>query len=163
MKIIKEEKGVTLLEVLLAMTILSIVLISILNLYPQMGFVNKQNQDKAQAINIAKEILIDWQESRKVKSFLQINPTNQVSQIGSVFPPNQVNERDYYTEFKPNPSGTDYIFITKRNNFDVTIKINKSPRSEETSQVYKAHLIVVQVKKGNTTTSETYGYVKVKR
>ncbi|MEH7249918.1 prepilin-type N-terminal cleavage/methylation domain-containing protein [Neobacillus niacini] len=155
MEILKNEKGVTLLEVLLAMAILSIVLISFMNMFPQMGMMNKKNEEKTQAINTAKEILIDWQESVKVKEFI----TRSDRTVG--FTPNNVTDKTYYTSFNPNLTGTDYIFGTVKGIYSVTIKIKKTARTRETSKAYKIHLIEIQLlnDKGNAV-SKTYGYIK---
>ncbi|MFP7299847.1 prepilin-type N-terminal cleavage/methylation domain-containing protein [Neobacillus niacini] len=153
MKLINNEKGVTLIEVIISIAILSILLISFMNFFPQMGLMNRQNEDKTQAINTAKNLLVDWQESIKVKGFLTKN--NQ----GSGFTPNNIGDKEYYTHFDPNPSGSDYIFKTTKDNYDVNITISKNPRKN--SNAYSVHLIIVQLlnDKGNTV-SETYGYIR---
>ncbi|CAH2716273.1 hypothetical protein BACCIP111895_03457 [Neobacillus rhizosphaerae] len=76
MKFCQNEKGVTLLEVLISIVILSIIFLSVMRFFPQMGFMNNQNAEKTQAINTAKEILIDWQNSPHAKAFL-VDPTNE--------------------------------------------------------------------------------------
>ncbi|MFF2447730.1 prepilin-type N-terminal cleavage/methylation domain-containing protein [Neobacillus sp. NPDC058068] len=152
MEIVRNEKGVTLIEILISIVILSIIFLSIMRFFPQMGLMNQQNENKSQAINTAKGLLIDWQESNKVKTFI----ANDKQTIGFI---TNVNNKDYYTNFNPNPSGTDYIFTTIKNSYEVTIKIKKSPI--EKSNVYSVHLIVMQLKnKNGNVVAETYGYVK---
>jgi type II secretory pathway component PulJ len=71
MELVKNEKGVTLIEVLAAIVILMIILGSVMNFFPQIGFVNKSNEEKAEAINTAKLILHNWQNDSNVKNFLK--------------------------------------------------------------------------------------------
>ncbi len=71
MKLVRNEKGVTLIEILAAVVILSIILVSLMNFFPQMGFINKLNGEKSQAINTAKQVLIDWQNDNGVEAFLK--------------------------------------------------------------------------------------------
>ena len=46
MKLVENEKGLTLIEVLASIVILSIILVSIMNFFPQMGLMNKTNARK---------------------------------------------------------------------------------------------------------------------
>lgn len=140
MKFFQNEKGVTLLEVLLSITILSIIFLSIMTFFPQMGFTNKQNEDKSQGISTAKQILVKWENDANVKEFLA-NPA------GTVIPEYKSDEGNYH------------IFKTTEGAFSVTIKIKKNPPDPSSTKL-KAHLIIVQLlnNKGNVV-SVTYGYV----
>lgn len=131
------EKGVTLIEVLVAMTLLSIILISFMNIFPQMGLTNKHNENKTQAINTAKEILIDWQNAQDIKNFLVNQSITPIPRGGLLV-------------------GNDYVFTDRIGNYDVTIKIKKN--SDLSTSPSKAHLIQIVLKNGNIT-SETQGYV----
>ncbi|WP_312470999.1 type II secretion system protein [Neobacillus sp.] len=152
MELLKNEKGLTLIEVLLSIVILSMILLSIMSMFPQMGFVNKQNEDKAQAINMAKEILVNWQESNEVKTFIE-KPDHITG-----FTPEFVNEKVNYTHFAYDKYPDYYYFGTTKDHYDVRIKIKKSPI--KSSKVSHVHQIVVQLinKRGNII-AETYGYV----
>lgn len=70
MFLVHNEKGITLLEVLVSITILSVILLSITNFFPQMGMMNEHNGAKSQGVNEAKEILVKWKASREVRKFL---------------------------------------------------------------------------------------------
>ncbi|AZU63512.1 prepilin-type N-terminal cleavage/methylation domain-containing protein [Neobacillus mesonae] len=152
MELLKNQKGVTLVEVLASIVILSIILISIMGFFPQMGLMNKQNEEKSQAINIAKEILVGWQESNEVKTF--ISQSDRI--IG--FTPSYVNENVNYTHFDYNKYPNYYYFETDKNQYNVEIKIKKSP--DKSASVLHVHQIVIKLqnKKGNII-AETYGYI----
>ena len=71
MKLVRNEKGVTLIEVLATVVILSIILVSVMNFFPQVGLINNVNGEKSQAISTAKQVLIDWQNDSGVEAFLK--------------------------------------------------------------------------------------------
>lgn len=143
---INSEKGVTLVEVLVSITLLSIVLITLMNIFPQMGMMNNHTKLKAQGINTAKEVLLKWQnDNDRIKNFFA---TPDVSVI---------------PEYKP-ITGNAYNFEYVNGDFLVNVKINKNFSKE--SDIYNAHLIVVKLYNKNKTdivVSETYGYVKIRR
>jgi prepilin-type N-terminal cleavage/methylation domain-containing protein len=151
MEILKNEKGVTLLEVLISMAILSIILISFMNFFPQMGFINKQNEDKVQAINLAKDILIKWQDSHDVSGFL-VNSTETTGFI-STDPDLDFDAAKFKNE------GGYYYFETTKDIYNVKVRIKNTP--DKSSSKTHVHSILVQLlnNKGNVV-SETYGYVK---
>ncbi|MEW9053300.1 MAG: prepilin-type N-terminal cleavage/methylation domain-containing protein [Neobacillus sp.] len=143
------EKGITLVEVLTSITLLSIVLITALSIFPQMGRVNNLNETKAQATNIAKEVLISWKDSDEVKVFI-INP-NQTAGFVSTKPSLA------YTNF--NSDYDFYYFDTTRDDYDVKITIKKDP--DKQSKKSSVHHILVQLfnSKGNKV-GESFGYIK---
>lgn len=149
MESIRNEKGVTLIEVLVSIVILSLVFMSFISFFPQMGLVNKQNIDKNQAINMAKEILINWQESSDVKWFLV--KTDNVTGFTSTDP--KVNYSNFHFD------SDYYYFETSKDQYTIHIKINKLPNTN--SRLVSVNSIFIQLlnKKGNVV-SETYGFVK---
>ena len=153
MNFFKSEKGVTLVEVLASITLLSIVLITTMNIFAQMGKLNKHNEDKAQAINMAKEILIDWQEADEVKEFIKENRTTGFTPVAG-------NTKVSYTRFSYDiePAGY-YYFETTKDQYEVHIKIKKSPKIDSNSGQVNQITVQLLNERGNLV-SETYGYVK---
>ncbi|MCM3116740.1 type II secretion system GspH family protein [Neobacillus sp. MER 74] len=150
MKLIRNERGVTLIEVLVSIVLLSIIFLSVMRFFPQMGLMNNQNQDKAKAINLAKEVLINWQESSDVKWFLV-----KTDQTAGFTP---TDSKVTYNRFYSDP--TYYYFETTKDQYDVNIKIKRFP--ETSSRLSSIHSIVVQLidKKNRHVITETFGYVK---
>lgn len=146
MELLKEEKGVTLLEVLLSIVILSMILLTTMSFFPQMGLLNNQNNLKTQGINTAKDVLLKWQNDSRVDAFFT-NPDAGV-----------------IAEYKP-ITGVDYYnFETVEGEYIVNIQIKKNPSKE--SKIYNAHQIDIKLYKMNKrdiAVSKTYGYVKVRR
>jgi prepilin-type N-terminal cleavage/methylation domain-containing protein len=138
---LQNEKGITLVEILAAMTILSIILLSIAHFFPQVGWLNQQNDMKTNGINEVKEVLMDWKESEQVVRFLSNN--------NATVPEGYLGEEKGY-----------HIFRTTRDSFSVHIKIKEE--SDLNSNPSGAHYIHVELfdEKG-TSVSETYGYVLV--
>ncbi|GHH97193.1 type IV pilus modification PilV family protein [Neobacillus kokaensis] len=149
MKIYRDEKGITLIEVLVSITLLSIVLLSVMGFFPQMGLMNSHNEDKSKAINIAKEILINWQESSDVKWFVK---TNHVTGFTPTDPKVNYSNFSYDADY--------YYFETSKDIYDVHIKIKKTP--DTSSKLSSVNYIVIQMlnKKTGNVVSETFGYVK---
>ncbi|MDP4156096.1 MAG: prepilin-type N-terminal cleavage/methylation domain-containing protein [Bacillota bacterium] len=143
MELVKNDRGVTLVEILAAVVILAIVLGSIMNFFPQLGFLNGQNQEKAQAVSTAKQILIEWQNDNGVHNFLK-GSQNATMPVQSL---NQPDQNYYY-------------FQTTSGDFDVNIKIAKKPPANFQAGTTSVRFIQVQVKNTqNKVTSETYGYI----
>ncbi|WP_179884874.1 type II secretion system protein J [Bacillus sp. AFS015802] len=138
---VQNEKGVTLLEVLLSITILSIILLSIMNVFPQMGMMNEHNEAKSQGVNEAKRVLVNWKASEEVVDFLQ-DPAPANRPMG------------YKRE-----DTTYYYFQTLEQPFDVYIKIKKN--TDLHSAPSKAHLVEIKLLKDHRTVSETYGYITI--
>lgn len=145
MKLVKSEKGLTLLEVLISIVILSIIFISFMGFFPQMGMMNQQNSDKEQAINTAKQLLISWENNSQVKTFL--NPETQSTAVLPQTPQTGSGSDSGY-----------YIFNTTAGSLSAKVKIKMSP--DPSSTLLKGHLIIIQLfnTKGNLVT-ETYGYI----
>ncbi|MBY0099113.1 type IV pilus modification PilV family protein [Mesobacillus maritimus] len=143
MKVLRNNNGVTLIEVLAALTILSIILVSLMNIFPQMGKMNKYNEDKVQAISLAKELLIEWQENSEMITYIS-NPDTTL--LLSLDPPQLA---DGY-----------YVFNTTKNDFKATINIKEV--ASKISKLHNAHLIVVRLLNDNDkVVTETYGYILV--
>lgn len=135
----RNEKGVTLIEVLISIVLLSIIFLSFMRFFPQMGFMNNENIDKTQAINTAKEILIEWQNSPNVTDNLKKGTV-------SVIP-------GYYKT-----DSTFYYFKTVKGNYDVNIKIKIN--SDLVSTPIKTRLIQIELlNKRKNIISETNGYI----
>ncbi|MEH7304937.1 type IV pilus modification PilV family protein [Neobacillus drentensis] len=144
MQINYNEKGLTLTEVLASLVILSIIFLSILRFFPQMGLMNKVNEDKTQAINTAKQLLIVWQNSIEVQNYLEDQTTGSL-------PGFVKSEGDFY------------YCKTTEGDFTANIKIKRTSEltSAATASPFEVHYIEIQLlNKRNTVVSEIYGYIK---
>ncbi|OIK16960.1 hypothetical protein BIV60_01400 [Bacillus sp. MUM 116] len=137
----KNQKGLTLVEVLVSIVILSIIFLSVIKFFPQMGYVNSQNLNKSQAINTAKQVLVKWKNSTVVKNYLDDSTTGSLPGL--------------YKE-----DGTFYYCKTSEGNFSVNIKIKKA--SDLSTGPIEQHFIQVSlINDKGIIVSETFGYIKV--
>ncbi|WP_147532523.1 hypothetical protein [Bacillus marasmi] len=138
------QDGISLLEVLISISILILILISIMNIFPQMGFLNQQNETKLQGINTAKQILVEWQEDTEVINYLS-NPIMYSK-------PAYLEEKDTY-----------YISEATRDDEKVVVKIAKDSDLDASiakSGPTKVHQIHVQLKNNkNVLVGESFGYL----
>ncbi|WP_071395931.1 type IV pilus modification PilV family protein [Bacillus tuaregi] len=141
------QKGTTLIEVLLSIVILTIVLTSIMNFFPQMGHLNNKNLAHTNAVGIAKEELLFWQNEKAVLSALAKNQMHTLE------------------NYKGEAAGY-YIFERQLNNYKREVKIQKedekkvNPSGIEDEAKYKAHYIHITIQNNqDELISETYGYI----
>lgn len=150
---LRNEEGITLVEVLASIVILTIILATIMNFFPQMASMNNKNEEKQQATNLVKKEIIYWQNIIENQSTLDkfLNNPSMFNEFIS----DCVEEESF--EFGCG------IFSSQVNgdSFDVIVKIKKTPDLE--SNGTKLHQIHIQLIKENQKypTSKTYGYVKI--
>ncbi|WP_394233120.1 prepilin-type N-terminal cleavage/methylation domain-containing protein [Niallia oryzisoli] len=134
------QKGITLVEVLLSIVILTIVLTSVMNFFPQMGQLNRQNIGKTNAVNVAKEELRRWQKSEDVKLLLAGKAD------GNTIPEYTSEDTNYY------------YFVKELESLSMEVKIKKV--SDLDTEPTKAHYIHIRLNnEKNALVSETYGYI----
>jgi prepilin-type N-terminal cleavage/methylation domain-containing protein len=140
---IHDEKGFTLLEVLISIVLLSVIFLSIMNFFPQMGLINQENENKTKAINTAQAVLVEWEHNDDVTTKLKNNINS------SAIPGYYKSDSNYY------------YYKTVKDNFNVIIKIKMD--SDLVSAPIKTRLIKIQVlNKRNNVVGETFGYIIVK-
>lgn len=150
-KKVLNERGISLIEVVASIVLLAIILVSVINLLPQMGKKNNQNEDKQIAVNLASKELAYWQSALKSDfNTLLANPNATFSFIES-------GDKLTY-------DGDDTITIKTSNTrsmsskYNTEIKITKTPDLD--SQPTKANQISIFIyKNNNILVAETYGYV----
>ncbi|MBT2644690.1 prepilin-type N-terminal cleavage/methylation domain-containing protein [Bacillus sp. ISL-41] len=139
---LSNEKGLTLLEVLLSMVILSIILVSIMSFFPQVNMLNAKNESKSNGIQAAKELLITWKGSNEAKIYLK-NPDEMNR------PAEYAGEDQEY-----------YFFKTTIHGYIGDIQIKKIP--DLVSGPGKPHYIYIKIADNhNGNISDTYGYIIV--
>ncbi|MFA9555955.1 prepilin-type N-terminal cleavage/methylation domain-containing protein [Evansella sp. AB-rgal1] len=141
MKLVKNQEGFTLIEILLSIAILSIIFISLMNIFPQMIQFNSINETKTQAINTSRQILNDWQNKSEIIDYLSAPSTSEL--------PSELIEQDSHYSAEINIDK--YIAI-------ITI----AKESDLATSIANAHQIHVQIldNKG-TLFGESFGYIVV--
>ena len=135
---ILNQTGLTLIEILAAITIITLIIIFLGNLLPLMAKTNQVNEKKLEAVQLAKEQLSTWQE------YFQTPESNEKPDKLSSNGENLVAE------------------YPLKNNYTVQVTIYGTDDYEhlELSGNVKAHQIHVQIfgERDNMIT-ETYGYI----
>jgi prepilin-type N-terminal cleavage/methylation domain-containing protein len=135
-KFIKNHKGLTLIEVILSITILSIILLSFMSFFTLSSKFSSQNESKLQGVNLARHYLEKQLTSNQIK--LQ-NPLVSC-------PSSQ----------KEIPSAVAYCYYEKNSNFDIYIYVpNTISYSTDYVNFYTIHS---KVYKDGKKLSETYAY-----
>ncbi|PIC63844.1 hypothetical protein CSV79_09800 [Sporosarcina sp. P13] len=140
---VSDGKGFTLVEVLAALTVLGIVFVGFMTIYPQMTNFNARTEAKLETMNLAKRELAFWKENP-----LLLEDNNQLTEI----PPDHTSKPGYiiyeYT-YEAEPSFK----------YQVTYKTATDLTAPLVSEV-SLHRIHVVVFKGDREVSETFGYME---
>lgn len=155
LKYFNNERGLTLLEVLLAIVILTIILVSIMNIFPQMGKINKQNEQKLVTVNVMKEVVHKWKNNETVRNFLK----NNESELTENLLENQTANYEHNNYYQ-------FTGIDKITNYEVEVRIAKKSDLEGENMAHRIHVIFydkdLDGNKGSKIT-ETYGYILYKK
>lgn len=139
------EKGVTLIEIIASIAIISIMLVTVMNFFPQMAKVNQLNIKKNQGVNLVKNELLYWQNT--LERELQLDPTNVKTPIAQC-----PESLDQYC-------GIFELQTESETDFQVIVRVSK--QSDLTNGAINAHLIQIEIVKSedHSPVSETYGYI----
>lgn len=144
LKLALNQDGISLLEVLISISILTLILVSIMNIFPQMGFLNQKNETKLQGMNTAKQVLVEWQVKTDVINYLR-NPL--------------IYSKPSYLKVED----THYLSETIRDDEKVIVEIAKDSDLDTSiakSGPTKVHQIHVQLKNNkNALIGESFGYL----
>lgn len=157
------EKGLTLLEVLLTITILTIVLTSILTLFPQISLFNKKTDETFSGINLAKEKIVilenlvrdDHNKSSTEKIFKISNNTLILTQTDKNF--SRYKRLNLIENIEENNDA--YILKTIDHHLHGTITIERTPEYEGIYHLYKVYVQINDEKLSKVTS--LYGYLSV--
>lgn len=136
-KLLKNEKGLTLIEVLASIVLLSIVIVSFLSLFPQISNFNESTEENLQAAAVAKEVRVLVKESS----------TNQHPQEFS------------FTNERTGPYNGVYIYEGQHNEFHVVIEVDENPfnMNGNIQNLYKFKVTIQNDE--NRPLSKTYGFI----
>lgn len=146
------EQGVTLVELLVSIVILSIVIISFMAFFTNSFNNNARASEKLQTTNLVREI----QEELKVNSMYQ-DLVSFIASVKSGYPNLQKSSYPNLDLVKDIDVMSDtgiYKLTLKRNNYDVKVLI--SPEADSSS-LYKFN---VQVLKDNKLLAQTFTYIE---
>ncbi|MFX3674582.1 MAG: prepilin-type N-terminal cleavage/methylation domain-containing protein [Paenisporosarcina sp.] len=136
-KLSENEKGLTLIEVLAAIVLLSIVIVSFLSLFPQISSFNKTTEENLQAAAVAKEVKV------------------LVKEEGTDPHPKEFS----FTNERTGPSNGLYTYEGQHNEFHVVIEVDENPfnKNVNVQNLYKFKVTILN--DDNRPLSVTYGFV----
>jgi len=141
---LKNDRGMTLVEVLAALAILGIVFVGFMTIFPQMNNVNNRTETKLVTMNIAK------QELAKLKG--SPSPLGPDEKIKNSMSPNLFEtydlSRDNYN-----------ILVDCYDTGSQTCSGEGETEANRKSELYKIH---IKIKKNGKLISETFGYIELK-
>ncbi|QUG42244.1 type II secretion system protein [Psychrobacillus sp. INOP01] len=136
---LNNNKGLTLIEVLASIVLLSIVIISFMSLFPQMTLMNHKTEDNLQAANVGKELLVEIKKLtfESIKNGDSLPITNISIDINS----NLTIIDGTYKSFK--------------------VKISLYANLDISGEIQKLHRIRIEVLDDKSTVlTSTYGYME---
>jgi prepilin-type N-terminal cleavage/methylation domain-containing protein len=153
-KSFRNDKGLSLVEVLASLVILGIVFVGFMTIFPQMTLFNKKTEIKLETMNLAREeiALIKNKEDSYISP---LNPSDIILESGQTVDdaPEDVSESVIRINYKKG----DYQY--EADFFTVPVPGLESEKHPENIVLYKVHLKVLVDEKQN---SESYGYIEAK-
>ncbi|SER85729.1 hypothetical protein [Psychrobacillus sp. OK032] len=142
---IKNTEGLTLIEVLASIVLLSIVIISFISIFPQMTLMNTKTEDNLQAANVGKELLVELRNYKYDEFKPQVEHLlSTIEGLGQ-----EPNTKIYIGQYKSADVKTTY---------DVVITLYTTPNVIGPIQtLFKFKIEILQE---NTVLTTTYGYIK---
>ncbi|MGP1909377.1 prepilin-type N-terminal cleavage/methylation domain-containing protein [Metabacillus sp. JX24] len=152
-KFMKSEKGVTLIELISSIAILSIILLSFMYFFINSAQYNGVSADKMNAANIAREVQKDFKEdpdkNLALKNLIAYSRTSAATTISKASYPDLQLTQDIQDN-----SGL-LTLTTTNQTFTVVVKVDTTSDPNVDLSLSKLH---VQVKKNQKVVSETYTY-----
>lgn len=139
---LKNEKGFTLVEILAALTILGIVFISFMTIFPQMSNLNERTETKLQTMNIAKSELVELKK-------LPVILNEYEKKKGSA----GVDDFEVYIMDK-----SDYILEVQCHNVGKQTCSGIGEKNDRKNALYRINIKIIVDGKTN---SETFGYIEL--
>lgn len=135
----KDNRGFTLVEVLASLTILGIVFIGFMTVFPQMTKFNEKTEDKLVTMNLAKQELARISNKSDILGDMQ-----EINEEIKRYTHSDENGFDYVVDYyvKPDLDKTSFDNFTK---------------FEEVISLHKLHIKII---KNGITISETFGYIE---
>ena len=132
-------KGLTLIEVLASIVLLSIVIVSFMSLFPQMTLMNNKTEENLQSANVGKELLV---ELKKL--------TYESIKNGNNLPNTNIS-----IDKNSNP------ILIEGTYKSVKVKISLYTEVDISGKIQKLHRIIIEVLDDKSTVlTSTYGYIK---
>ncbi|MCP2035128.1 prepilin-type N-terminal cleavage/methylation domain-containing protein [Planomicrobium sp. HSC-17F08] len=150
-KLIKNEQGLTLVEILATLVLLGIVFVGIMSVFSQMTLFNDKTYTKLETMNLARQEMaemkaIDFTKSL-VLSELTSSPANYIKQSAALQ--------------KDSINNTFYLFTKNKDDYTYELRFYNVPKLSGESRAGELHQVHLIVRTGTKINSETYGYIEI--
>lgn len=146
----KNENGLTLVEILASMVLLSIIFIGFMTIFSQMTLFNDKTYTKLETMNLAR------QEMAELKA-MDFTKTLVLSELASA-PANYIKQSS--APQKDAINNTFYLFTKEKNDYTYELRFYEVPKLSGGPRVGELHQIHLIVRTGAKVNSETYGYIE---
>lgn len=156
MKLVHNEKGLTLVEILAAVVILSIIFVGIMTIFPQMTHFNAKTEAKLNTMNLARQEVAEIAAAEKWTSFMvpdYLSDTKITEELGKSGYHLKTAHAMYWTFEKQEEYRYEAdIFIHCETNSPTLSQCEVTDKIK----LYKVHL---KVYNGSQMSSETFSYI----
>ncbi|WP_141431854.1 prepilin-type N-terminal cleavage/methylation domain-containing protein [Bacillus sp. 03113] len=151
----RNQRGFTLIEVLLAFVILTILIFSFLSLFPQASKTNERTDERFTGANLAKEVLVKIQKSEGITNLL----TNLKNNPNSSLTLSKDNVQYASLNLAENIQKTDsqVTLITYENTYKINIMLRIDPNFIGSEELYQTHIMIQN--RSEKKVSDIFGYV----
>lgn len=108
----RNEKGITLIELLASIVILSIVIIGFFSFFPQSILLSTKVEDKLVGLNVAEEVLNEYKETNSWKDVVSVNNKQYYTNIVYIYEQSVFNLTPIRIEIYTNDTFSTSTFIT---------------------------------------------------
>lgn len=152
------QKGFTLIELLVSITLVSIILSFFFPFFSQSMENSLNNQKKMVSLNMAKELLYDFQNNSSADIFKDKGKSCMFE--NNVEIPQNINVDEFPIKPIVDKSLSDYYYEVDKTKYYPKVTICQDSDTEKRLNLYKIH-IQIYVYKANSKTliSELYGYI----
>lgn len=155
-KILHSQKGLTLIEILASIVILSIVVITFFTFFINSSGYTSISSEKFQTTNLAREVSNEFKVNADVKNDLknvidQYNNNKSLTSISKNSFPAQYLSQDIIIQ-----SGVLQLYVSKPD-YTVLVLVNPSPESGLSTSLYKLH---IEIMKNGKLLNETFTYAE---
>lgn len=151
--VLRNNKGLTLVEILATLALIGIVFVGVMSIFPQMSLFNEKTYTKLDTMNLARQ---------------EINEMKALTFVGTPLEIRQKFETEPLMAYSPNPalnettaSGeTIHYFEKTTSTYRYELRFYEDPKFSGEASIGKLYQVHLTVKTDQAFNSETFGYIE---
>lgn len=152
--VLRNNKGLTLVEILATLALVGIVLVGVMAIFPQMSLFNEKTYTKLDTMNLAR------QEISEIKALSFVGTPIDIRQKLETEPLMAYSSNPALNEITPSGEKIHY-FQKAKGNYQYELRFYEEPKFTGEAALGKLYQVHLTVKSGQTFNSETFGYIEV--